>query len=67
MAVSVTNQSKTSASLTNQALGDGSDTWDEAEYIWDSPDAAASTWDRQTTGVTNNAKTSASLTNQAKS
>lgn len=67
MVVSLTNQSKNTASPANQAYSDNGLTWDEATSTWDSPTAQASTWDRQATGTTNQAKNTASLSNQAKS
>jgi len=62
--MSVSNDTKHSATLSNQAIGGANLTWDEATFSWDN---ASGTWDKQYASFTNQTKNSGTLSNQAKS
>ena len=61
--MAITNQTKNSATPSNQAFGSAGITWDEAEFSWDE---ASGTWDNPYTLV-NQTKNSGSITNEQQS
>lgn len=62
--MALTNQTKPTASLTNQAFGEAGQTWgDQGDATWGDK---AGTWGRQVTEVSNATLPTASLTNEAK-
>lgn len=62
--ISMTNQSKTNVSLTNQAKGGETVTWDEAEFTWD--ESYPSTWDAVRTPMKRISKSNVTMTNVSK-
>ena len=63
MTTTLTQESKHSLSITNEAKGGGDITEDEATFTWDE---AVRTWDEPSVVLTKEAKHNLTITNEAK-